>query len=79
MLFRSPNVKVAECPRSPCSGTFRDRIAEVVDFQAFVITRAGSKTTILGRSRKTSVVWSKPAPTPAAVPGHYVGRSSQNA
>ena len=77
-----PNVKVAECLRSPCSGTFRDRSAEVVDFQASVIKRTGSRTTTLGRSKKTSVSWSEPAPpppsVPAAVPGHYEGRSSQN-
>jgi hypothetical protein len=69
-----PNVKVAECLRSPCTGTFRGRSAEVVEFQAFVIKRSGSKTTTLGRSKKTSVSWREPP----ASPGHYDGRTSQN-
>jgi hypothetical protein len=86
-----PNVKVAECLRSPCTGTFRDRSAEVVAFQASVIKRTGSKTTTLGRSKKTSVSWSEPTPPepptppappppppPPAAPGHYDGRTSQN-
>ncbi len=86
-----PRVKVAECLRSPCRGTFRDRSVEVVDFQASVIKRTGSRITTLGRSKKISVSWSEPAPPPppppvppppppgpAAVPGHYQGRSSQN-
>jgi hypothetical protein len=78
-----PTVKVAECLRSPCTGTFRDRSVEVVDFRASVIKRTGSRTATLGRSKKISVSWSEPAkPTPpavpAAVPGHYEGRSTLN-
>jgi hypothetical protein len=78
-----PTVKVAECLRSPCTGTFRDRSVEVVDFQASVIRRTGSRTATLGRSKKISVSWSEPAKppppaVPAAVPGHYEGRSTLN-
>ncbi len=82
------SVKVAECLRSPCTGTFRDRRVEVVSFQASVIKRTGLKTTTLGRSKKITVSWSKPTPTappippapapPPAAPGHYDGRTSQN-
>ena len=83
MRTGKPNVKVAECLRSPCSGTFRDRSVEVVAFQASVIKRTGSRTTTLSRSKKTSVSWSEatpppPPPAPAATPGHYDGRTSQN-
>jgi hypothetical protein len=74
-----PRARVAECPRSPCSGTFRSTSPEVVVFQASVIKRTGSKITTLGRSRPVSVSWTEPPPPPpTAVPGHYEGRSSQN-
>lgn len=74
-----PKARVAECPRSPCSATFRSTSPEVVVFQASVIKRAGAKITTLGRSQPVSVSWTEPPPPPpAAVPGHYEGRSSQN-
>jgi hypothetical protein len=58
-------VKVAECLRSPCTGSYRDTKAEDVAFQAFAIKRAGVKTTILGRSTRVIVSWSAPIPTPS--------------
>jgi hypothetical protein len=74
-----PRARVAECPRSPCSATFRSTSPEVVVFQASVIKRTGPKISTLGRSRPISVSWTEPPPPPpAAVPGHYEGRSSQN-
>jgi hypothetical protein len=78
--------KVAECPRSPCTGAFRDLKQEVVAFQAFAIKRDGKKTTILGRSKRLTVSWTvpprkpptTPATPPAAIPGHYEGKTAQN-
>jgi hypothetical protein len=77
--------KVAECLRSPCSGSYRDSREESVAFQASAIKRTGRKVTTLGRSTKVSVFWSEPAPPeppapppPAAAPGHYVGKTADN-
>jgi hypothetical protein len=80
---RAPT-KVAECLRSPCSGSYRDSREEGVDFQASAIKRVGRKVTTLGRSNRVAVFWSEPAPPPppppppAATPGHYVGKTADN-
>jgi hypothetical protein len=84
---RAP-AKVAECLRSPCSGTYRDSREEAVAFQASAIKRVGSKITIQGRSKRVSVFWRAPAPPPppppppspppAATPGHYAGKTADN-
>jgi hypothetical protein len=84
---RAPR-KVAECPRSPCSGLHREFREEYVEFQASVITRVGGKLTTLGRSKRIGVYWSEPAPPappeppppppPAATPGHYSGKTADD-
>jgi hypothetical protein len=78
-----PATKVVECPRSPCTGTYRHSQEEDVAFQASAIRRAGGKVATLGRSKRVSVFWSEPVPPPAplpppppppaATPGHYEG------
>jgi hypothetical protein len=57
---RRPPVKVAECPRSPCTGSYRDAKEENVSFQALAIRRNGARTTILGRSKRITVAWAAP-------------------
>ncbi len=81
-------VKVAECLRSPCRGSYRGTTVGAVGFQASVIKRAGGKVTTLGRSRRLAASWVKPAPPPplppppapppAALSGHYVGKAADN-
>jgi hypothetical protein len=58
---RKAPVKVAECPRSPCTGSYRDAKQEDVNFQALAIRRSGTSTTILGRSKRIAVSWIMPA------------------
>ena len=77
--------KIAECRRSPCSGTYRGSSEESVDFQAAAIKRSGRKVTTLGRSARVAVSWSEPAPPPpppspppAAAPGHFAGKTADN-
>jgi hypothetical protein len=77
---RTP-AKVAECLRSPCTGSFRHNAEEGVAFQASVIKRAGRRVTTLVRSKQVSVFWREPTaplpppppPPPAATPGHFSG------
>jgi hypothetical protein len=74
------SVVVGDCARSPCSGSFRDARPERVNFQAFAIKRAGKTVSTIGRSRRIAVSWSKPAPPPkpAALPGHFEGKTADN-
>jgi hypothetical protein len=82
-------VKVKECLRSPCTGTWSEVDAEDITFQALVVKRVGRKTTVLGRSKTLGVTWIAPSeppgpltppppPPPAVTAGHYDGRTSQN-
>jgi len=80
-----PAAKVAECLRSPCSGSYRSKTAGSVGFQASVIKRAETKVTTISRSERIVVEWAPPPPPtppapppppptpPAATPGHFAG------
>jgi hypothetical protein len=72
--------KIKDCLRSPCTAAYTSSEEQQVAFQASVTVRKLGKTTTLGRSARTSVFWSEPAPPPpppppppVAVPGHYEG------
>jgi hypothetical protein len=77
--------RVAVCPRSPCTGRWRERNPISDRFQAFLTRGPGARFALVSTSRIVRVVWkaaapAPPAPTPSprATPGHYEGRSTFN-
>jgi hypothetical protein len=56
--------KVKECRSSPCAGSWKERDDGAISFKALVVRRAGTKVTVLGRSRPVGVTWQEPAPPP---------------